>query len=206
LTVWGFLFFLAAVAAIGLLAWNYRRKVQQREVLSKARFEEMFKNDYRGAPAPVTGTPALATSKPPAAAPVMPVAARQRTPFLTQPETLVYFLLRTAIPDHAIFAKVPLSLVIGRGGGQPGSRNESRHLSQHLLDFVVCDRNMHVVAVVEIVDTGNPDSAISGSVKADGLSAAGVRLAAVDASALPPRNEIRARVLGHPGRRLSATR
>jgi hypothetical protein len=194
--VWGFLFFLAAAAGIGLLAWNYRRKVQQREVLSKARFEEMFKNDYRGAPPPVTGTAGLATSKPPAAAPVISVAVQQRTPFLTQPETLVYFLLRTAIPDHVIFAKVPLSSVIGPSGRQPGSRNESRQLSENLLDFVVCDRNMHVVSVVEIGDTGKPDSALSGSVNADCLSAAGVRLAVLDASALPARNEIRARVLG----------
>lgn len=187
--MWGFLFFLAAAAAIALLVWNYQRRTQQREALSQARFEEMVR-DYRGGQTPAKAMPPVVAAKPAAAALNVQPATAPQTPFLTQPETLVYYLLRTAIPDHAIFAKVPLSLVIGASGGRAGREAEGQ---QVLLDFVVCDRNMRVAAVVDIGGAGigvsNPD-------KVERLRSVGVRLTAIDVSALPSRNEIRTRVLG----------
>ena len=177
--MWGFLLLLAAAAAIGLMVWNFRRKTREREALSKARFEEMFKNEYRGGQTDVSAAPAVAAPRPAAAVAAGPPPAPG--PLLTQSETLVYYLLRTAMPDQVVFAKVPLSSVIGAGGRENATQPP-------LLDFVVCDRSMRVSAVVELT--------AADSVKARRLGAAGVRLAFIDVAALPPRNEIRARVLG----------
>lgn len=192
--MWGVLFFLAAGAAVGLLVWNHHRKMQEREALSKARFEEIFKNERAGAPA--AADPAITAPKPASPALVEPAGASKR--LLTQPETLVYFLLRAAMPDHIVFAKVPLPTVTGEAGG-PAAQSGARRPAP-VLDFVVCDKSMRVTAVVHLAGVAGP-----GAVGAPGpdaivaqrhLTAAGVRFTTIDLARMPSRSEVRARILG----------
>lgn len=193
--IW-FLFFLAVLVASAIFIWDYRRKARAREAAAQKRFEEMFAAKSAAAPlvpgAPQPTAPAGPKAAVPAAAPApvsaVPVADR----FLGKVQTLVYRLLKAGIPDHEVFANVTLAAVIG-------SRNEqeARRLAQHRVDFVVCDKEMKVVAVVE-VETGAP-TAGEQRFRADALKAAGIGLVRIDAAALPRREEIRGLVLGKAG-------
>jgi hypothetical protein len=175
--VW-YLFLFGVAAAIAFLVWDLRRKAVAREAASKQRFEEML------------------LVRPTAAAKLVSPAATISAPgrFLGQSETLIYRLLKAGIPDHDIFANVTLASVIGGGNEQ-----EARRLSPYRLDFVVCDKAMQVVAVVEMEAAGGMQAAGEKRFKADNLKAAGVRLVYFDAVRLPRRDEMRALVCGHPG-------
>ena len=118
-------------------------------------------------------------------------SARER--FLGKAETLVYRLLKAGIPDHEVFANVTLAAVIG-------GRNEqdSRRLSQYRLDFVVCDKDMRVVAAIEVETGGAASAAGEQRFKADSLKAAGIGLVRINVAALPRREEIRPLVCGRP--------
>jgi hypothetical protein len=155
--------------------------------------------------APATATEALDV---PAAAPeavsdvvgVLGIGRRDR--FLSHSETLIYLLLRTAIPGHEIFPRVALASVIT---DLPPPVDNSVGPNRHDLDFVVCDRRMRVVAAVQVRGRlSGPDR----SRVEDSLAAAGIRLVTVDLTALPKREELAARVLGsgmiHPAHSLSS--
>lgn len=196
--IW-FLFFLAVVVASAIFIWDYRRKARAREAAAQKRFEEMFAAKSAAAPpapaaagAPLPAAPAGPSTAAPAAAPAAVSAAPVADRFLGKVQTLVYRLLKAGIPDHEVFANVTLAAVIG-------SRNEqeSRRLAQHRVDFVVCDKEMKVVAAVE-VETGAP-TAGEQRFRADALKAAGIGLVRIDAAALPRREEIRGLVLGKAG-------
>ncbi|MNC85335.1 hypothetical protein D3C83_09260 [compost metagenome] len=85
----------------------------------------------------------------------------------------------------------------GPGGGS-GQEQQSRQLSQYRLDFVVCDKNMRVVAAVELEVPGGVDATGAQRFKSDSLKTAGVRLIRINPKALPRRDEIRTLVCG-PG-------
>jgi hypothetical protein len=201
--IW-FLIFAAVAISAAILVWDYRRKVAARESASRKRFEEMFM--AKQAPVPGAAPPA---ATPVTMAPVVPAAnasAIPKTPahaaassarFLGQPETLVYRLLRASIPDHEVFANVTLASVLGANGSGFDREQQLRRLSQFRLDFVVCDKSMHVVAVVEIAAAA---AAGDQQFKIDSLKAAGIKLVRVSTAKLPRRDELRALVCGgEPG-------
>ncbi|HEY6858748.1 MAG TPA: DUF2726 domain-containing protein [Pseudolabrys sp.] len=186
---------LAAVIGVAVLVWDFRRKTAAREAASKKRFEEIFRARPAAAPAPAAPQAA-------AAAAVAVTEARVATPaiaapspgrFLGQSETLVYRLLKAGISDHEVFANATLASVLGAK-----SEQEARRLAQYRLDFVVCDKAMHVVAVVEMEAAGSLQAAAEQRFKADSLNAAGIRLVRVNAAALPRREEMRGLVCGQP--------
>jgi hypothetical protein len=205
--IW-FLIFVAVAISGAILVWDYRRKVAARESASKKRFEEMF----MARQAPVPGAAPHAVQ--PAATPVTmaplapaanssamtkgpaPVAAVSIQRFLGQPETLVYRLLRASIPDHEVFANVTLASVVGANGGGFDREQQLRRLSQCRLDFVVCDKGMRIVTVVEIESAGRAPAAGDQQFKVDSLKAAGIRLVRVSTAKLPRRDELRALVCG----------
>ena len=191
--IW-FLMLLVAVGAMAALIWNYQRKAAEREAASNRRFEEMLKS--RPSAATVAASPtvaapaaAAAVAKPAATA----VAAAVKGRFLGQPQTLVYRLLKAAMSDHEIFANVTLVSVVGSK-----SEQEARRLAPYRLDFVVCDKAMQVVSVVELEAGGGLQAAGEYHFKAESLKAAGVRLVRIDAARPPRREEIRGLVCGQP--------
>ncbi len=200
--IW-FLIFVAVAISAAILVWDYRRKVAAREAASKKRFEEMFAAKL--APVPAVAPPA---AMPATIAPVMPAASASAMPkapapaaassarFLGQPETLVYRLLRASIADHEVFANVTLASVLGANGSGFDREQQLRRLSQFRLDFVVCDKSMHVVAVVEIEPAGGAPAAGDQQFKTDSLKAAGIKLVRISTAKLPRRDELRALVCG----------
>lgn len=200
--IW-FLIFVAVAISAAILVWDYRRKVAAREAASKKRFEEMFMAKQAPVPgaAPSAATPVTMSPVVPAAsasaipkAPALAAASSAR--FLGQPETLVYRLLRASIPDHEVFANVTLASVLGANGSGFDREQQLRRLSQFRLDFVVCDKSMHVVAVVEIAAANGAPAAGDQQFKVDSLKAAGIKLVRVSIAKLPRRDELRAMVCG----------
>ena len=129
----------------------------------------------------------------PGAKPATPAAAAAVGRFLGQPQTLVYRLLKAAISDHEIFANVAMVSVIGSK-----SEQEARRLAPYRLDFVVCDKAMHVVSVVEMEAGDGLQAAGEQHFKAESLKAVGIRLVRIDVAKPPRREEIRELVCGQP--------
>lgn len=195
--MWTFLFFLTACALVGLLIWDYQRKSALREAASRERFEQVFKEKLLTAGHAPPETPEPARAPP---APAQPIAAPRgmKERFLNPSETLVYYLLRAGIPDHAVFAKVPLASLVFTSGTGADREYQARRLSQHHVDFVVCDRNMRVAAALELRHAGIADAAGNPRFVAETLRAAGIRMVEINAAAMPRREEIRKLVLGEP--------
>lgn len=198
--IW-FLFFVAIVVSASIFVWDFRRKAVAREAASKKRFEEMFMARQPAGTAPAAPATEVAASVAPvhavipAAKPPVPAAAPVQR-FLGPAETLVYRLLRASIPDHEVFANVTLASVIGQSGAGYDREQQLRRLAQHRLDFVVCDKSMRVLAVVEVESAGGVQVGGDQSFKADSLKAAGIVQVRLNPKALPRREDLRAMVCG----------
>ena len=204
---------LIPIAAIAYIVWDYRRKMAQRAAVSAGRLTELMgavkevqlsaaaptPAAEKAAVAPVAPMPPPATRpEAEAAKPEAPLyAARERV--LTPPQTLLYYLLRTGLPEHIVLARVSLAAVLEAGPGLSGfARDEqTRRLAALTVDFVVADRNMRPVAVVEIAAPGQDSVAQTDRESArTRLAAAGVRYVELDARKLPRKEGIREAVLG----------
>ena len=190
------LFLLISGGAIAYFVWDFRKKAAAREAATKKRFEEMFLARPKSAPPPDMPPAAAPSAGAPPVAKTPPVAvaappARER--FLDQRETLLYRLLKVGIPDHEIFANVSLASVAGGRNEQ-----EMRRLAQYQLDFVVCDKNMRVVAAVEFEPAGGAQALGDQHFKAECLKVAGINLVRVNPATLPRRDEIRRLVCAQP--------
>lgn len=204
---------LIPIAAIAYIVWDYRRKMAQRAAVSAGRLTELMGAVKEvqlsaAAPAPAAEKPAVAPVPPPPPPATRPeaeaaksegalYAARERV--LSPPQTLLYYLLRTGLPEHVVLARVSLAAVLEAGPGLSGfARDEqTRRLAALTVDFVVADRNMRPVAVVEIAaaDQGSVAETDRESARTR-LAAAGVRYLELDAKKLPRKEAIRAVVLG----------
>lgn len=193
------LILLVGAGVIAAFVWDFHRKAGAREAASKKRFDEIFLARPAGPPAnaPLPAAPpsgaSLPVVPPQAKAPAASAAPQSRDRFLGQHETLVYRLLRAGIPDHEIFANVGLASVVGGKTEQ-----DARRVAQYCLDFVVCDKSMRVVAVVEVDAAGRAPGVGEQRFIADCLKAAGVSLVRLNPAALPRRGEIRALVCRQP--------
>lgn len=189
--------FLAAVAWLAVMAgifYNYTR-IQRRNASSRAQDMEKFLVEARTIAKERATEPSLEV----AAAPREPAPALTRkSRLLAQHEALLYYVLRTGLPDHEVFAAISLADVIDippAGDSSHGGQLAQR-LTQHRLDFVVCTRQLEVVAAV--VWTNNPTAG-----NGDGaqfvercLQNAGVRLVRVDPAAPPRHHQVQALVYG----------
>jgi len=71
---------------------------------------------------------------------------------LSQPEQVLYFRLIQAFPEHIILAQVQLSQLLGvkKGNNYQSWLNRINRMSA---DFVVCNKDASIVAVIELDDT-----------------------------------------------------
>ena len=193
------LFILIVGTIVAYCVWEYRRKAAERAAASMERFTQMFEAKPVAAPAPGSSpkpAPVSAERPMPVPPPAAAAALHGRERFLGKAETLLYYLLKTGIPGHEVFANVTLASVMEGPGGGSGQEQQSRQLSHHRLDFVVCDKNMRIVAAVELEAPGGADAAGAQRFKSDSLKAAGVRLIRINPKALPRREELRVQVCG----------
>jgi very-short-patch-repair endonuclease len=117
-----------------------------------------------------------------------------KSPLLSRPEQELYLKLADALPEHIILAQVAFSQLIRVEGGTD-RENFSKRLTarQKVADFVVCDHQFQVIAVVECDDKshdGEKDRKRDEIVKE-----AGAPTIRWKATKLPGREEIRAAVL-----------
>jgi hypothetical protein len=119
----------------------------------------------------------------------VPQFGRKRR-LLPPPIALLYFVFRTGLPDHEIFAGVALDEVLDIEAGlrEPLTRKISQ---QRRLDLVVCTKQLEVVAAV-IVSAADDGEQFAGQC----LQAAGVRVVRVDPAAPPRHHQVHALVYG----------
>ena len=195
----GFLFFLVVIGVIAVFVWDYRRKAARRDAVSKERFDQMFK--AKSAPPAEAAQGGTAPSVPEPASPPVPAStqafsARER--FLSQPATLIYRLLKAGLPDHEIFANVPLASLLDAPGKGYEREQQIRRLLPYQLDFMVCDKSMRIVAAVELEQAGSIASGGERRFKEECFQASGIRLVQINPAAPPRRETIRGVVLGEP--------
>ena len=197
-----YLFLLFAAGGIGFVVWYSRKKFAEREAASKARLERLLRAPAQpAAPAELAPTPTAASPSASVAVPTpakAPAAMPARERFLGQAETLLYYLLKTGLPGFEVFAYVSLASVISASGSGHEREQQLRRLAQYRLDFVVCDKSMRIIAVVELDTAVAAMGAGEQQFKADCLKRAGIRLVRVNPAALPKRDQIRA-LVGAPG-------
>lgn len=92
----------------------------------------------------------------------------RRKRVLTEREQAMYFRLTSALPDRVVLAQVSLGALLTAKA--PAVRNT---FSQKIADFVVLDRSMHVLAVIELDDESHKgkrekDSARDGMLRGAG--------------------------------------
>lgn len=194
---WWYLLLLAAAGVVAYAVWNYRRKTAAQRSASAARFEDLFKAQ---APVPARPQPPFAAPAESSvvvnALPAAPSVATQR--FLGQAESLLYYLLKAGLPDFEVFAGVSLARVVGAGGSGRDRAQQLRRLSQYQLDFVICDKSMKVVSVIEVEAAAGAEAAADQRFKSDLLKQAGIRLVRVNPAAPPRREQVQALVNGEP--------
>jgi hypothetical protein len=199
---WYLLLLVVPIGIAAYLVWDHRRKAAQRAAVSADRLTAILgatthipiPDAPRAAPAvdPMLNAQRVsATEIPPKSA---VYALRER--FLSPPQTLLYYLLKTGLPECHVFAHVALRSVLDAAPGVSGSeRNEqTRRLAWHSVDFVVCDRSLRPFAVIELARSEEPqDTAAS---RKSWIGSAGLRYLVFEATALPRKEALRALVLG----------
>ena len=124
-----------------------------------------------------------------------------RPRFLSKAENVVYLLLKAAFPRHEIFARVRLADVLQVKIGPQGMERlrAFRKIANQHVGFVVCDRDMTIVAIVdsrEPEQVQNPRDQKLEIIKQRCLQAAQVKYICVYPPTLPRYRELRTQVLG----------
>jgi hypothetical protein len=124
-----------------------------------------------------------------------------RPRFLSKAENVVYLLLKAAFPRHEIFARVRLADVLQVKIGPQGMERlrAFRKISNQHVGFVVCDRDMTIVAIVDAREpeqVQNPRDQKLEIIKQRCLQAAQVKYLCVYPPTLPRYRELREQILG----------
>ena len=211
------LIWLALVAGV---VWNYRRMRRKQldghaqkfeALLSEIKLDPHLKGGAALGETVKTGqqsglvhherTVVTVPAAPVPLAPVTEFAKKQR--LLPQTDALLYFVFRSGLPDHEIFANLSLADVIEIAPAIMGYDREQRlrGLDRQRLDLVICNRQLEVIAVVLIDKGALPQRVHAANVRhaADCLQAAGIRLVHVDAAAPPRHHQVRGLVYGVAG-------
>jgi hypothetical protein len=198
-----YVFLLLPVIAVAWIIWSYRRKAGDKEARSREREMELVgllqadRTPRTAAAERASANPGAPVAAPPAAvpspAPSPAATGTRRERFLSQPETLVYYLLRTGMAGYEVFPRVSLASVIAAASNAPARSASHAPSGAHDLDFVVCDKSMRIVAAIQLA--GRLQGADSARVEQN-LAAAGIRLVTVDPKALPKRAELGTLILG----------
>ena len=111
---------------------------------------------------------------------------------LSQPEQILYYRLVQALPDHIILAQVQLSRLLGVKKGN-NYQTWSNRINRMSVDFVVCNKDSSIVAVIELDDATHEreDRQAADDKKDKALGAAGVQIVRWQAKTVPDLSNIR---------------
>lgn len=119
---------------------------------------------------------------------------------LSAPEQVLYQRLIRAFPHHVILAQVALPAIVGVSKGEDW-RTWSNRFNRLYADFVVCEPDFRVTAVLELDDRShdNPKRQDADARKAAALAAAGIPLHRVNVNPLPNEADLQ-QLFGVPAR------
>ena len=114
-------------------------------------------------------------------------------PTMSRREQVLYFRLVKALPEQIVLAQVQLSRILGVKKGYSFKFWYNR-INRMSADFVVCNKDSRVVAVIELDDSSHEreDRKIADVKKNKALTSAGIRIVRWQASALPDEDTIKA--------------
>ena len=188
-----YLLILAPFIAVPILWWSYRRKQEARERLASERWQQIISKPAAG------DANAVAASAQTPLAPAPQLQYRRRERVLDPSRTLMYYLLRSGLPDCEILVQVGLDRLLAPAAEMSDRTREKylQGLAQHSVDFVVCDKAMQPLAVVELLEEEAPAALTSATdFSTQCLAHSGIRHVRIARTALPKRQEVRAVVLG----------
>jgi len=115
---------------------------------------------------------------------------------LSQPEQILYFRLVQALPEHVVLAQVQLSRLLGvkKGNNYQAWFNRINRMSA---DFVVCNKDSSIVAVIELDDaTHQREARQAADAKKDkALTSADIRVIRWQVKAIPDIATIQSSIL-----------
>jgi hypothetical protein len=186
---------LLPIAGVAYIIWDHRRKAAALEASSASRLEELLVVAAH-APRPEASDEdaALSAAAAQSAAPAATFALRDK--FLTAPQTLLYYLLKTGLPEHLVFAHVPVASLLDPAPSlAPYAREEqARMFARHVVDFAIFDKSTRPVAVVNFSAPVDAPHAAGLQMKS-WFTAAHLRYVELDPTALPRKDAVRALVL-----------
>ncbi len=197
---------LLVVVVVAAFIWNYRRQAAAREAASAERmkaFMAQARTDARlNPPAKVASAPATDSATATATRAVQPQSPlvagfTARVSLLTTEQRALYGLLQGGLPDHEILARVSPMMFIQPSDHLAGFAREAqeRRLTDAVVDFLVCDKSMKAVAVVQCgARTGK--AAESAAFAAACVVSIGMRWVEIRPDALPSREAVRMTILG----------
>lgn len=115
---------------------------------------------------------------------------------LSQPEQVLYFRLVEALPENIVLAQVQLSRLLGvkKGNNYQSWFNRINRMSA---DFVICNKDSSIVAVIELDDASHASSARQAAdLKKDkALSSASIKVIRWNVKNIPDAATIRTAVI-----------
>jgi len=173
-----FMWFLAGLIWIAFIVgifWSYRNKKAKRDAARERKFQQLFS----------------ATAVSPGAGAAVAVAQFSRKSRLLDPQTtLLYYLLRSGLPDHEIFIDVPIGNLIEAPAQNYEAGQKMKRLAAARADFVVCNKQMEIIAVV-LLNGGGQTILVE-----ECLNSADVRSVRIDPAAAPKHTQVRALIYG----------
>jgi len=127
-----------------------------------------------------------------------------RPRFLSKSENIVFLLLKAAFPRHEVFARVRIADVLQVKSGPQGMERlrAFRKIAKQHVGFVVCDRDMTLVAIVDAKEADqiiDPRDQKLETIKQRCLQAAQVKYICIYPPQLPRYKELREQILGPAG-------
>lgn len=127
----------------------------------------------------------VAAARPAIAAPVtasQPAASAKRDPFLAAHVKLAYYICKSGLRDHHVFAHIQIASLYSAGAPDTA-------LSRASVDLLVCNAQLSAVAAIDLVGPSapQPDAA-----KADCLKSLGIRYLRLSTKSLPKPEELHA--------------
>lgn len=127
-----------------------------------------------------------------------------RPRFLSKSDNVVFLLLKAAFPRHEVFARVRLADVLQVKIGPQGMERlrAFRKIANQHVGFVVCDRDMTIVAIVDAKEADqviDPRDQKLETIKQRCLNAAQVKYICIYPPQLPRYRDLREQVLGPAG-------
>jgi hypothetical protein len=122
---------------------------------------------------------------------------KPRTAFLNGPNKLLFLVLKAALPDHQIFVNVRLVDAV-QIVGQPPTPQARAQLAQARVDFVICNKQLAVIALLDITDGNRADDLLKRQIEPQ-ITAAGGRYLRVAPTGIPKPAEARSLVRGALG-------